>query len=85
MQLTFSSEVGGDARPRPPPVRPGALILPGRREERNRRESLRSDRETERQRGTETEEGRHREGERDRDRGRETQREGERETEEADS
>lgn len=50
--LTLSSEVRGDAGPRPPPVRPGALILPGRREERNRRESLRKHRvkETERER-----------------------------------
>ena len=37
VRLTFSSEVGGDAGLRPRPVRPGALILPGRREERNRR------------------------------------------------
>lgn len=42
--------MGGDAGPGPPPVRPGALILPGRREERNRRKSLRRD-------GEETERG----------------------------
>lgn len=36
-RLTFSSEVRGDAGLRPPPVRPGALILPGWREERNGR------------------------------------------------
>lgn len=42
--------MGGDAGPGLPPVRPGALILPGRREERNRRKSLRRD-------GEETERG----------------------------
>lgn len=44
MRLTFPSEVGGDAGLRPPPVGPGALILPGRREEKDRRKSLRRDR-----------------------------------------
>lgn len=38
--LTLSSEVGGDTGLRPQPVRPRALILPGWREERNRREGL---------------------------------------------
>lgn len=36
--------MGGDAGFGPPPVRPGALILPGRREERSRRRNLRRDR-----------------------------------------
>lgn len=49
VRLTFSREVGGDAGLGPPPVRPGALILPGWREEGNRGESLR--RETDRRRG----------------------------------
>lgn len=39
--LTLFSEVRGDAGLRPPPVRPRALILPGRREERKSRKSLR--------------------------------------------
>lgn len=51
VRLTFSREVGGDAGLGPPPVRPGALILPGWREEGNRGESLRRERERDRRRG----------------------------------
>lgn len=38
--LTFSSKVWGDARLGPPPVGPGALILPAGREERSRGKRL---------------------------------------------
>lgn len=60
VRLTFSREVGGDAGLGPPPVRPGALILPGWREEGNRGESLR--RETERDRQKERTLVHHKEG-----------------------
>lgn len=39
--LTFSSVVWGDARLGPPPVGPGALILPAGREERSGGKGLR--------------------------------------------
>lgn len=36
-ELTLLREVRGDSRLGSPPVRPGALILPGGRQERNRK------------------------------------------------
>lgn len=43
LTLTFSSKVWGDARLGPPPVGPGALILPAGREERSGGKRLRRD------------------------------------------